>query len=143
MDGTADGEKSLDELFGTAIASGAAALNIIPDRNYTPGVQDQKLKNLYDVVEMAEKHHFPVIVGTEMNSPGNKFVDSFATADSVLQRECGLGYLSTWAKKAFPTVSAKNEFYERLGRELQPAREDQLGRLTAQATPDQILASIY
>ena len=37
--------------------AGAAALNIIPDRNYTPGVKDQKLKNLYDVVEMAEKHH--------------------------------------------------------------------------------------
>src|ERR1039458_1171221 len=56
--GTAEGEKSLDDLFATAIAAGAAVLNIIPDRNYTPGVKDQKLKNLYDVVEMAEKHHF-------------------------------------------------------------------------------------
>ena len=63
------------------MASGAAALNIIPDRNYTPGVKDQKLQNLYDVVALAEKHHFPIIVGTEMNSPGNKFVDSFETAE--------------------------------------------------------------
>ncbi len=119
LDGTAEGEKSLEELFATAIASGAAALNIIPDRNYTPGVKDQKLQNLYDVVEMAEKHHFPIIVGTEMNSPGNKFVDSFGTAElaplvpvflrgahivyahSVLQRQSGLGYLSPWAKKTF------------------------------------------
>ncbi len=68
---------------------------------------------------MAERHDFPIIVGTEMNSPGNKFVDSFGTAElaplvpvflrgahiiyghSVLQRQSGLGYLSEWAKKTF------------------------------------------
>ena len=161
LDGTAEGEKSLDELFATGMAAGAAALNIIPDRNYTPGVKDQKLQNLYDVVAMAEKHHFPIIVGTEMNSPGNKFVDSFATAElaplvpvflrgahtiyghSVLQRQAGLGYLSPWAKKSFAAVAAKNEFFERLGRELQPASEARLRGLTAQATPDQVLAKIH
>ena len=37
--------------------------------------------NLYEVIEMAEKHGFPVIVGTEMNAPGNKFVDNFAAAE--------------------------------------------------------------
>jgi hypothetical protein len=160
LDGTADGEKSLVELFATAIRYGAAALNIIPDRNYTPGVKDQRLKNLYDVVEMAEERHFPIIVGTEMNSPGNKFVDSFATAElaplvpvflrgahivyahSVLQRQCGLGYLSEWAKQTFAGAAAKNEFYERLGRDLKPANEDRLSGLTAEATPDQILARI-
>jgi hypothetical protein len=160
LDGTAEGEKSLEELFTTAIRSGAAALNIIPDRNYTPGVKDQKLQHLYDVVEMAEKQHFPIIVGTEMNSPGNKFVDSFATAElaplvpvflrgahivyahSVLQRQCGLGYLSSWAKKSFPSVSAKNEYFERVGRDLQPANENRLSGLTDTTTPDQILAKI-
>jgi len=161
LDGTADGEKSREELFATAIATGAAALNIIPDRNYTPGVKDQKLKNLYAVIEMAEKHHFPIVVGTEMNSPGNKFVDSFGTAElaplvpaflrgahiiyghSVLQRQSGLGYLSPWAKEAFATVMARNEFFERLGRELKPAIEDHLRGLTAKATPDQILTKIH
>jgi hypothetical protein len=160
LDGTSDGEKSLDELFATAMASGAAALNIIPDRNYTPGVKDQKLKNLYDVVEMAERHHFPIVVGTEMNSPGNKFVDSFGTAElaplvpvflrgaqilyghSVLQRESGLGYLSPWAQKTFAAVTAKNAFFERVGRELQPATEGRLRGLTAETTPDQVLAKI-
>jgi hypothetical protein len=110
---------------------------------------------------MAEKHHFPIIVGTEMNSPGNKFVDSFGTAElaplvpvfmrgahiiyghSVLQRQSGLGYLSPWAKKTFASVRAKNEFYERLGRDLQPASEDRFRGLTADATPDQILAKLY
>ena len=161
LDGTADGEQSLAELFATGIASGAAALNIIPDRNYTPGVKDQKLKNLYEVVEMAEKHHFPIVVGTEMNSPGNKFVDAFGTAElaplvpvflrgahiiyghSVLQRQAGLGYLSPWAKKGFATVAAKNEYFERVGRELQPAKETRLRGLTADATPDQVLAKIH
>ena len=160
LDGTADGEKSLDELFATAIAAGAAALNIIPDRNYTPGVKDQKLKNLHDVVELAAEHHFPIIVGTEMNSPGNKFVDGFATAElaplvpaflrgahiiyahSVLQRQCGLGYLSPWARKTFAGVASKNAFFECLGRDLQPASEDRLSGLTAETTPEHILAQI-
>ena len=161
LDGTAEGEKSLAELFATAIAAGAAALNIIPDRNYTPGVKDQKLQNLCDVVEMAEKHHFPIIVGTEMNSPGNKFVDSFGTVElaplvpvflrgahiiyghSVLQRQSGLGYLSPWAKQAFASAKARNEFFERLGRELQPATEDLLRGLAAEVSPDEIMAKIH
>jgi hypothetical protein len=61
--------------------AGAAALSIIPDRNYTPGVKDRKLENLHHVVEMARNRQFPIIVGTERNAPGNKFVDSFQTAE--------------------------------------------------------------
>ncbi len=123
-------------------------------------MKDQKLQNLYDVVALAEKHDFPVIVGTEMNAPGNKFVDDFSTAElkplvpvflkgahiiyahSVLQRESGLGYLSDWAKKSFKTVAAKNDFFERLGRELQPANEDKLRGLPANVTIENILARI-
>ena len=160
LDGTTDGEKRMEELFEVGRASGVAALNIIPDRNYTPGVKDQKLQNLYDVVALAEKNHFPIIVGTEMNAAGNKFVDAFGTAElkplvpvflrgahivyahSVLQRQSGLGYLSAWAKKHFAAPVAKNDFYEQLGRELSPARENRLGGLTIEATPAQILAKI-
>ena len=141
LDGTSDGEKCIEELFTVAQSTGAAALNIIPDRNYTLGVKDQKLQNLYDVVALAERHGFPVIVGTEMNAPGNKFVDAFATAElqplvpvfrkgmhiayahSVLQRHAGRGYLSDWAKQTFATVAAKNDYFEKFGRELTPERE--------------------
>jgi len=158
LDGTTEGEQCIEEFFAVGRASGAAALNLIPDRNYTPGVKDQKLRNLYDVVALAEQHHFPVIVGTEMNAPGNKFVDSFATAElqpllpvflrgahivyahSVLQRQSGLGYLSAWAKQTFASPAAKNDFYEQLGRELPPALENRLSGLTTGATPAQILA---
>lgn len=161
LDGTSEGEKAIEEMFRVAISCGAAALNIIPDRNYTPGVKDEKVRNLYQVVEMAEKHHFPIIVGTEMNAPGNKFVDSFETAElsallpvflkgahiiyahSVLQKQAGLGYLSPWAARAFPTVAARNDFFERLGRDLQPANEDKLASLGQISSPDHILRSIH
>jgi hypothetical protein len=147
-------------LFEVAIASGAAALNIIPDRNYTPGVKDQKLQNLNDVVALAEKHHFPIIIGTEMNAPGNKFVDSFDTAElkpllpvflkgahivyghTVLQRQAGHGYLSSWAKHHFQTVAMKNDFFEKLGRAVTPATEDRLSGLTADTTPAKVLAKL-
>ena len=160
LDGTTDGEKRMEELFEVGRASGVAALNIIPDRNYTPGVKDQKLQNLYDVVALAEKNHIPIIVGTEMNAAGNKFVDSFGTgelkplvpvflrgahivyAHSVLQRQSGLGYLSAWAKKNFASSAAKNDFYEKIGRELSPAMENRLSGLTAEATPAQVPAKI-
>jgi hypothetical protein len=143
LDGTSDGEKCIEEWFAVAKASGAAALNIIPDRNYTPGVKDQKLQNLYDVVALAEKHGFPIIVGTEMNAPGNRFVDAFDTAElkpllpvflkgahivfahTMLQRHDGNGYLSDWAQQTFSTVADKNEFFEKLGRDLSPTVTNQ------------------
>ncbi len=160
LDGTTDGEKAIEELFEVSMRSGAAAINLIPDRNYTPGVRDEKYKNLCDVIALSEKHGFPIIVGTEMNAPGNKFVDAFDTAElkpfvpvflkgahiiyahSVLQRESGLGYLSVWAKKNFKSVAAKNEFYETLGRQLQPANEDKLRGLSSDVTPANIFAKI-
>jgi len=160
LDGTSEGEKAIEELFTVAMSSGAAAINLIPDRNYAPGVKDEKLKNLYDVVTLAEKYGFPVVVGTEMNAPGNKFVDSFETAElkplvsvflkgahivyahSVLQRESALGHLSDWAKTTFPTTAAKNEFFEKLGRELAPALEDRLRGLPSSVTPENIFGKV-
>ncbi len=160
LDGTSEGERAIEELFEIEMASGAAALALIPDRNYTPGVKDEKVKNLYGVIALAEKHGFPVVVGTEMNAPGNKFVDSFETAElkplvpvflkgaqiiyahSVLQRGGGLGYLSGWAKENFKTVGAKNDFFEKLGRELQPDHEDRLNDMPSDVTPEQIFAKI-
>ena len=81
LDGASEGERRMEEFVDIAIASGAAALNVIPDRNYTPGKPESKLKNLYEVVALAERRGFPVIAGTEMNAPGQKFVDSFSSAE--------------------------------------------------------------
>jgi len=77
LDGTSEGEKNIEELLEVAMSSGVRAINIIPDRNYTPNIKDNKLANLYHVIDVAEKLHLPVVVGTEMNSPGQKFVDDF------------------------------------------------------------------
>jgi hypothetical protein len=160
LDGTSEGEKAIEELLEVAMSTGAAAINIIPYRNYTPGAKNEKINNLYQVVELAEKLHLPVVVGTEMNSPGQKFVDSFNTkelsplvpiflkgahivyAHSALQQKCGMGYTSRWAKETFRSVAEKNKFFRELGSLLKPEQEDKLGGITADATPEQILGKI-
>lgn len=156
LDGTSEGEKDIEELLEVSMSTGVAAINVIPDRNYTPGAKDQKLTNLYAVVELAEKLHLPVVMGTEMNSPGQKFVDDFDTdelrplariflkgahiiyAHSVLQQKCGLGYVSDWAAKNFGNVRQKNEFYQNLGVSLDPREEDKFSRLTEDSSPQEI-----
>ena len=160
LDGTSEGEKEIEKLLDIAMSSGAAAINIIPDRNYTPGIKDEKLENLYKTVELAKKLDLPVLAGTEMNSPGQKFVDSFDTnelsplvpvflkgaytvyAHSVLQKQCGLGYTSQWAKENFKDTKKKNEFFERLGRALETKRENECETFNEEAEPQQILKKI-
>jgi hypothetical protein len=160
LDGASEGERRMEAFVDIAVASGAAALNVIPDRNYTPGKPEAKLKNLYEVVALAERRGFPVIAGTEMNAPGQKFVDSFSSAElkplapmflrsayivyahSVLQRAGGLGYLSEWAKARFASVAAKNDFYVAAGRALRPGAEEKLGALDADVSPKHVLARL-
>ncbi|MGD1016054.1 MAG: hypothetical protein ABR863_06385 [Roseiarcus sp.] len=160
LDGASEGERRMEDFVDIAVASGAAALNVIPDRNYTPGKPEAKTKNLYEVVALAERRGFPVVAGTEMNTPGQKFVDSFSSdelkplaptflrsayivyAHSVLQRAGGLGYLSEWAKAHFASLAAKNEFYAAAGRALRPGAEERLGALDAEVSPKHVFARL-
>jgi len=160
LDGTSEGEKAIEELLEVAMSTGAAAINVIPDRNYTSGVKGEKIDNLYQVMELAEKLYLPVVMGTEMNSPGQKFVDNFDSeelsplapiflkgahivyAHSVLQQRCGLGYTSEWAKKNFKSAAEKNEFFRALGTRLEPKREDELSRLDEAVSPEEILDKV-
>ena len=148
LNGLSDGEKQIEKLLDIATEAGVAAINIIPDRNYTPSVKDEKLTNLKHIVELAESLNLPIVVGTEMNSPGLKFVDDFKSAElapmagiflkgahivyahSVLQKQCGMGYTSSWAKENFDNVAAKNNFYEKVGKSIRPSEEDLLSKLT-------------
>ena len=157
LNGLSDGEQALEELVDLAMSTGTAAINIIPDRNYTPGVKDRNLESLYQVVELAVKLHMPVVVGTEMNSPGQKFVDDFDAKElsplvpiflkgahivyghSVLQQKCGLGYTSDWAAKTFKNVAEKNEFYEKVGLLIEPAQEDILAGLNDKVSAQELL----
>ena len=160
LDGLSEGEQALEELVEVAMSAGAAAINFIPHRNYTPGVKDQKLENLYRVVGLAEQLGLPVVVGTEMNSPGQKFVDDFDSeelspvsgvflkgayivyAHSVLQQRAGLGYTTEWAENNFGSVAERNEFFERLGRSLEVEDEGVLGEFNEHATARQILDKV-
>ena len=162
LNGLSDGEQQIEKLVVIAMDTGVSAINIIPDRNYTPGVKDEKLANLIHIVKLAESLDLPIVVGTEMNSPGLKFIDDFDSeelkplapiflkgahivyAHSVLQKQCRLGYTSKWADENFKTRAAKNDFFETLGSKLQVSKEDSLAEFknTTDITPEQILKQI-
>lgn len=158
LNGLSDGEKEIEKLLEIAMSTGVAAINIIPDRNFTAGVKDEKLANLQHVVKLAVSLDLPIIVGTEMNSPGLKFVDDLDSdelspmapiflkganivyAHSVLQKQLSFGYLSDWAKDNFATTADKNDFFEKVGTLLAPAKEDLLSELKDnKITPEQII----
>ncbi len=162
LDGASEGEKRIEELLKVAMASGVEAVNIIPDRNFTPGLgeSDAKKKNLYKFVEICENLNLPIIAGTEMNSPGQKFVDNFQSEElkplveifldgaliiyghTILQRQCGMGYKSEWANNNFKTRADKNKFFAEVGRSVKPLVEDILKDFNVKTLPEQILEMI-
>ncbi len=160
LDGLSEGEADLEPLVRTAMASGAAAINVIPGRNYTRGEPDLKLHRLYEAMELTKALGLPVIAGTEMNSPEHRFVDDFEApemapvvevimqgayvcyAHSELQRAAGLGYLSEWAKRRFPDIKARSAFYCEIGRRLQPGQTSPLAGLRDDADPEAILRGL-
>ena len=136
-----------------------ASFNVIPDRNYTPGSPDRKLLNLQEVVALTARRGLPLIGGTEMNSPGQKFVDDFDAderyplrpaflkgahilyAHTVLQGMAGMGYLSDWAANSFADVFAKNDFFNAFGEAFSPRGEDRFrDGLSSERGPDEILS---
>jgi len=157
LDGTSEGEARIEELLHIVMQSGVCAINIIPDRNYTRGVADEKLRNLHAVVAVAKTMDLVIVVGTEMNAPGQKFVDDFDSAElaplapaflagahivyahSVLQRRAGLGYTSRWASARLPSRAERNEFFGLLGERLRPHNEAALDGIDGDMTPDAIL----
>lgn len=160
LDGTSAGEQAMDEWATVAASSGACAINIIPDRNFTPGVKDRKLQNLHDVVDLANQRNWPVIAGTEMNSYGQKFVDDFGCAElhpfipvfqrgarilyahTALQRAAGVGYLGAWADRHLPDLAVRNDVFEALGRLLTPKLEARISTISPLEKPEDILRLI-
>jgi hypothetical protein len=137
LDGTSQGEKDIEELVELQMAAGVAAMNIVPDRNWNikdAAVKAVKVKNLYDVMKLADRKGLPIVVGTEMNAPGLKFVDSFAAPElapvvpsflrgayiiaghTAASLKDGRGYLSDWACETFKDVHKKNDYFYELGK---------------------------
>jgi len=137
LDGTRQGEKDIEELLDLHQAAGSAALNVIPDRNWNvpdPDTKDTKLANLYDIVERAERRDMPLVVGTEMNAPGQRFVDAFEAPELAPVREAFLrsadvllghsaavlageaGYADAQMEARFETTAEKNVHFADRGR---------------------------
>jgi hypothetical protein len=161
LDGLSPGEGAMEELLELLVRQGAAALNIIPDRNWNitdPELKAIKVRNLYQVVELAQAWDLPLNVGTEMNSFGQKLVDDYDAPElapvreafldgahfiyghTMMQRTQGMGYQSDWAKRCLPTRRARNTFYTQVGYILPPGKPGlvRLAAVSSAMTPDQI-----
>ncbi len=165
LDGTSQGEQAIEDLLGLLIEKGLAAINIIPDRNWDiddPEIKKVKLKNLYQVVELADKLNLPTNIGTEMNSFGQKLVDDFnvnelaPVRDAFLRgadfiyghmqmgRNLKMGYQSAWAKKYLPSRRERNVFFEEAGKAIPPDKKGRaiLGQINASQSPAVILEKL-
>ena len=141
LDGATPGEQAIEELLELLIGKGVVTFNISPDRNWNladPEVKRVKVQKLYEVVELAQKLDLPLNIGTEMNAYGQKLVDDFDAPElapvrdafmdgayfiyghTVAQRALGCGYQSDWAKSHLPSRRDRNDFYTRLGRQVEP-----------------------
>jgi hypothetical protein len=165
LDGLSAGEQAMEALLAFLIDKGAAALNIVPDRNWNipdPEMRRVKMNNLYAIVSLAEKLDLPLNIGTEMNAPGQKLIDDFDAPElqpvrqafmdgayfiyghTILQRALGLGYQSSWAQEHLPSRHERNAFYTRLGRLTPPGEAGlaHLKQLDNQQAPEKMLNSL-
>ncbi len=144
LHGLTSGEAAMDELLDLMQASGVAAVNIIPDRNWNlkdPEERRKKVEKLYAFVENAQRRDLPILIGTEMNAYGQRFVDDFSAPElrplhavfleglhilhghTLLQKHAGMGYLSAWAEAHFESAAEKNRFYRQVGEKFLSAKD--------------------
>jgi len=137
LDGTNPGEADPLEHFAFFRSKGIPTITIIPDRNWNLRDSDEralKVGNLHRALEAAAQLQLPVLVGTEMNKAGQKFVDTFAAPEmepyrqsfldgahvawghTLLKMTAGVGLTGDWADRHFGgDARARNEFFRRIG----------------------------
>ena len=137
LDGTSAGESNPKELLELSVSKGAAALNLIPDRNWNikdPETREKKISNLREIVKVADTMNLPLNIGTEMNKRGQPFCDDLngpvlkefkgtflkgariLVGHSILARFADFTYLGSRAENIFGTrTSDKNKFFESVG----------------------------
>lgn len=136
LDGASEGEKDGESFLNCLKGKGAAALNIIPDRNWN--ISDKKLRadktaKLNEIVGTARRMELPINIGTEMNKLGLPFTDDLdcpalrphkdifirgariMVGHSLLLRYAGFPYAGEKADAEFRTLRAKNDFFEAMG----------------------------
>ena len=136
LDGTSGGESDPEALLDCMIADGAAALNIIPDRNWNYDDSDKRAVmagHLDRMVCAAQARDLPINIGTEMNKRGLPFVDDLAgpvlqayadcfreganimVGHTLLGRYADYGYVSEGAVADLPTRSERNAVFAHVG----------------------------
>lgn len=136
LDGTSGGEADAEQLLELMTHKGAAALNIIPDRNWnlkTPEEAARKQANLAAIVKGCVKRRLPINIGTEMNKGGLPFVDDITgpvlsaygaeftqgmqimIGQTLLGRYAHAPYLSERIASEFKELEKRNLFFAKIG----------------------------
>ncbi|MCK5862349.1 MAG: hypothetical protein KAH38_07680 [Candidatus Hydrogenedentes bacterium] len=160
LDGTSSGESKMDDLIDTMIASGAAAVAAIPERNWNIKDADQKelkLKKFEAFMQQTRKRDLPIFIGTEMNAYGQRFVDDLNAPElrpyfhdfqegmyllnghTALQTHACMGYLSEWAENSFSTTIEKNRFFAKFGKQIKPGISAGMDAITPEMGPKELL----
>jgi hypothetical protein len=136
LDGTRAGEANPVEQLECLKAKGVVAVNIIPDRNWN--VKDAEtatklVRELNRYIAAAKSFDMPINVGTELNKPGQRFVDDFSSealkpyhqdflegaqvmvGHTRLLRWADYSYIDQVAEEDYPMRSARNEFFASVG----------------------------
>ncbi len=166
LDGTSSGEADAGVLLDSYGKLGCLAFNIIPDRNWNisdPAAKKTKVAKLAEIMAEARKRNLILSVGTEKNSYGQKFVDSFDAPElapyaddfrdgayilyghTLLQSALRQGRVSAWARDTFGEDAKKaNDFYLQVGLLGFPAADarQKLASLGQGATPGKILNAL-
>lgn len=165
LDGTTSGENDSAALVDLFRKKGCLVMNIIPDRNWNitdPIQREEKVRRFHEMVDVCRQADMPVIVGTEMNKAGQKFVDTFEAPEmavvadafhdgaaflyghTLMERALGHGRVSAWAKASFQTDAAAVSFYIGMGRGLRAPAPilAQLRTLAPDHTPADALGAI-
>lgn len=165
-DGQSLGESNPDKLLDDALLWGAHAIGLTPDSSWNldnPDDKAKKLASLAELVRAARERHLPLLAGSLMNKPGQKFVDSFDAPEiapffrdfsdsafwlyghTTMQRAAGMGLYSEWAAHHFSADRAKaNAFYLELGKKALPgkAARTRIASLGSEVEPGEILDAL-
>jgi hypothetical protein len=159
LNGEFAGEADPEALIKLHLAKGAAAINIIPDRNWNfadSNIRMKKIAELNRIIAAAKKQYLPIIIGTEMNAPGLKLVDDFDCEALAPYRDdfvdgaaiifahtllvsADMGYLSEWARVNFNNIADKYHFYAKLGRLATANKWNLISEISIEKTPVEIL----
>ena len=145
LDGTSEGEADPVRHFGFMRDKGIPTVTIIPDRNWNisdPAQKELKVRKLHEAIEAARQLDMPILVGTEMNKSGQKFVDDFDVpamepyrqdfldgahvlwGHTLLKMTAGVGMTGPWANQYFgDDRAALVEFFRELGALPFPSRD--------------------